>query len=836
MFDWLLKPEEEGLRTDDFPEIAKRKQFSAFLPWLAYRKHEQSYMNSDNTVGRLWECSPLTFLAENNADALSGILRQEFPKETVLSFMLFPDQHIDPILWQYEQLKDRGDPVSIEAAKRYAKFLSDARTGMKTMQGIPTRNFRLIVSVKSPEPMPREALAQIEEGLAGAGLAPRNMEPDALLEVMRRLFNDDFSNNAYAYNDQRYLRSQIIKADTVIEKRGNTMWLGSRPAACLTPKTPADVEALSINKLIGGFNGREDDNTQLSQMFIWTTTVVFRTDESKVKSKASVMMAQRAGGSIAKELSRRVTELAWVLDDIENKPYCDVLTSFWVIGRDEDDLNKGLARARGLWERGKFVMQREDRIAHAMLIAALPFGLFTGKNYSNLNTLDRDFPMSCEAAARMLPVQADFSGRMAPAMILMGRKGQLATVDVFDKNANNNNLLVCAGSGAGKSFFTNFLASNYYGTGALMRLVDIGYSYEKQCAIRKGRFIDIGDPNNPLILNPFQTAVRKTQDLEDRSANRATVAQIVLAMVYSGTGTANITETHLTLCKQGVDFAYQRDGGEMGIDHVAEFLKTYPKHAIDDGANLDFASQLAHEMAFNLMDWTSKGRYGAMFNGKSTFDISSDDFVVLEMERLMTDEELFGVVSLQVLNAITQDLYLSDRSQRRFMLFDEAWKYLVNSTQADGAAGNSATTAIAAIIQEGYRRARKYGGATGIVTQSPLDLGKMGPAGEVIKGNSAFKFWLQCDPEEWSLAAKRDIVGYSGLTLELAASVKNNSPNYSEVFIDCPFGKGVSRLSVDKWTYWVNTSSPKEFALFKAKMAELENDPVAALTALADGG
>lgn len=833
MFRGLLSPEEEGLRGDDYPAITRREQFSKWLPYLAYRKDEQAYLNSDDSVGYLWECRPLTFLSEKAAEAIGSILRQEFPKETILSFMLWPDAHIEPMLHNYERMKQRGDSVSIEAARRYAQFIADARSGMATMQGIPTRNFRLVVSVKSPEPLPREGLAQVEEGLQAAGLAPRRMEPEALLEVLRRLLNDEAPANARAYNDERYLRSQIITADTVIEKRGETMWLGSRPAACLTPKTPADVDALSINKIIGGFNGQEDDNTQLRQQFIWTTSVFFRTDEAKVKQKASIMMAQRAGGSIAKELSRRVEELGWVLDDIEAKPYCDVLSSFWVIGKDEDDLNRGLARSRALWERGKFVMQRESRIAHAMLIAALPFGLIPGKNYANLNTLDRDFPMSCEAAARMLPVQADFAGGMAPAMVMVGRKGQVVTLDVFDKGANNHNMLVCAGSGAGKSFFTNFLASNYYGTGALMRLVDIGYSYEKQCAIRKGRFIDIGDSRNPLVLNPFQSSGRKVQDGEDRAANRATVAQIVLAMVYSGTGTANISETQLTLCKQGVDFAYERDGGEYGLDHVAEFLRSYPQHA-PDGTALSFAEPIAHEMAFNLGDWTSKGRYGSMFNGKSTFDISSDEFVVLEMERLMTDTELFGVVALQVLNAITQDLYLSDRSQRRFLLFDEAWKYLVNSSEDARASGNSATSAIAAIIQEGYRRARKYGGATGIVTQSPLDLGKMGKAGEVIKGNSAFKFWLQCNAEEWALAAKRDIVGYSGLALDLARSVRNNRPHYSEVFVETPFGSGVSRLSVDKWTYWVNTSDATDFARFKKKLAETGYDAVAALTALAN--
>lgn len=835
LFSKLLTPEEEGQRVGDFQSITRRDHFSRWLPYLAYHDEDETYLNGDDTLGKIWECLPLPFLSDKSAEYLAGIFSREYPRGTVISFMLYPDDNIDPVMSFYRDMKKRGDTISVEAARRYADYILDSKKGMKDVYGIPTRNFRLLVSVKSHEPLSQEEFLYIEECLQSSGLAPRNMGPEDLLDFMRRLFNEQVPANSRLYDRKRYLRAQIIQSETEIMNRGDTIWLGTRPVGCLTPKSMSDVDALGINCLIGGFRGMEDDSRQLSQKFIWTCSVFFRTSESEVRKKSSVMMPQRVGGSLSKDLARRVEELGWVLDDISRTSYCDVIASFLVIGNDEKDLSRGLARARNLWESGqcKFVMQRESRITHAMLIASLPFGLYTGKNFSNLDTLDRDFPMSSAAAARMLPIQSDFAGRMNPAMVLVGRKGQLVTVDVFEPGAINHNLLICAGSGAGKSFFTNFLASNYYGLGALIRLVDIGYSYEKQCLIRKGRFIDIGDHAHKLVLNPFQMG--GGDDLEDQSANRSTVAQIVLAMIYSSTGTSKVSETQITLCKQGVDFAYERDGGEFGVDHVFEFLHDYPKDARDDMSGMDATISMAHEMSFNLLDWTSKGQYGAMFNGQSTFDISSDDFVVLEMERLITNVDLFGVVSLQVMNAITNDLYLSDRSQRRFMLFDEAWKYLVMSSQGSSASGNSATGVIAEIIQEGYRRARKYGGATGVVTQSPLDLEKMGKAGEVIKGNSAFKFWLQSDREEWELASKRDIVSYSGLSFELASSVRNHRPHYSEVFMETPFGSGVGRLSVDPWTYWVNTSDAREFAQFKDKLSELDNDSLAAITALAEG-
>lgn len=830
MFGGFLKPDEQGPKEGELEFLASHTSFSKYLPWLAYEQSEEIYLLQDNTFCSMWECNPLAFMGSKAMASLAGMLSQDFPPETVFSFTLYPDEHVDPMLASYRQLKSRNDPIIREAAARYSAYLEKGKQGFAAMSNIRLRNFRLFVSVKTPKPMDKDKRAQILEGLKAAGMAPRTLKPDALVDVMRRIFNRNPPSNAQAYCRNTYLRNQIIQTTNPVVPKEDVVWLGDVPAACLTPKVLTDIGALDVNGLIGGFMGVEDDDSQLNCRFLWTTNVYFQASKEKIKRKADIMMAQRAGGSIAKVLGRRVGELNWVLDDLENTRYCNVITAVWILGDNEEHLNSSLARAQRLWENKNFVMQRETKIKVPLLIASLPGGLYLGKPaYRNTETLDRDFQVSVNAASQFLPVQADFAGGMRPVLCYVGRKGQLVTVDVFDPGANNHNFLVCAGSGAGKSFSLNFLASNYYGMGAKLRLVDIGYSYQKQAALVKGRFIDIGDPNVKLVMNPF--AGLDVGDAEDAAANRGAVAQVLLAMVYSNTGTGSVTETQVTLMKSAVEFAVGRDGGEFGIDHVIEYLNTYPQFA---DVKLDQLTPMAREMAFNLQDFSSKGRYGRMFNGKSTFNISSDDFVVLEMERLLTDPELFGVVSLQVLNAITNDLYLSDRGARRFMLFDEAWKYLIQTGGAQGASGNSATSAIAGIIQEGYRRARKYGGATGIVTQSPLDLGKMGAAGEVIRGNSAFKFWLQNDPEEWSAAAKRDIINYTGLKYELAVSIKNAKPRYSEIFFDTPFGAGCGRLAVDPWTYWVNTSSPEEFKIVTDKARELGGDYKAALDALAD--
>ena len=796
----LLSAAEAGLRNGEIEQLAERDPFSRFLPYRAYDAATQRYHNADNTIGLMRECRPVSFVGPKSLDTLAGMLRQEYPARTVLQWMLYPDDHVDDIVGQYSALKTRPGEVVQEASRRYGAHLREGRRGLAAMGGIPVRNFRLFFAIKSPVDLGNARVAAIDEALTQANLAPQPLPPGRFLDVMRRLFNPHQPANTQAYDEARYLRSQIVHAETPIEHEGDYIRIGGRYAACLTPKSLVSheyLDVLSMNKLIGGYSGPQDDGSQLTHRFLWTTTVFNKTQAADIRRKASVMSAQRVGGTIAKEIGRRVSELSWVLDDMEKDRYVNVITSLWVFGDSIEDLDRGIARARGLWESQHFVMQRESKIACAMLIAALPFGLYdTGRN---IETLDRDFTISCRAAAHLLPVQGDFAGRMRPVLLYIGRKGQLASIDVFDPGVNNHNYLVCAATGAGKSFQCNTIVNNYYATGALIRIIDIGYSYEKQCLLAGGRYIDVGAQVGKLCLNPFQRVGKG----EDARFDELTTVNVLLAMAFSSTGVQDLTETHWSLMKDAVRFAIDRDEGLKGIDHVEEYLKAYPRFAGEQA--FEGARPLAQEMAFNLRDFTSRGKYGTLFNGKSSLDLSSDDFVVLELEQLLHDQQLFHVVCAQGINAITQDLYLSDRTQRRFELFDECAHYM------------KAAPMIAAVIEVGYRRARKYGGSMGIVTQSPLDLRAFGAAGDVIKTNSAFKFFLESD--DYVAAVKAGVLDYDGLLLELARSVRNNRPRYSEVLFDTPFGVGVGRLCVDRWTYWVNTSTASEVARFKSMLA-----------------
>ncbi|MGI9374951.1 MAG: TraC family protein, partial [Tsuneonella suprasediminis] len=447
-----------------------------------------------------------------------------------------------------------------------------------------------------------------------------------------------------------------------------------------------------------------------------------------------------------------------------------------------------------------WMVQEESYLNPILLAASLPFGLYPDRR--TIGMLQRDFRVPARAAVLMSPIQTDFRGGGRPALLYTGRKGQLITLDLFDPRINNYNFIVSAESGAGKSFLLNNLCQQYFAQNALIRIIDIGGSYKKLCTLCSGRYIDLGEEH--LVLNPFDLGL--ALDGDDRESAISMAVSIVAEMANAATRKP-VTTSEWNLLKSAVQWTIDSGRAEAGIDAVREWLGVYPANTASDLDRVDHLVPTARELAFNLRDFGSDGAYGHYFNGPSTFDISRDEFVVLELERLKAMPDLFNVVIMVVINAVTQELYLSARDRPRFVLCDEAAQFMTRNEGQD-------LSRLAEAISQGYRRARKYRGSFGIILQSMNDLLLFGGTGQVILENAATRFLLQ--GSTYDKAVENKILDYSGFVLDLLKSVRNNKPNYSEVFIDSPLGLGIARLVVDPFSYWINTSAPEEVAAFEA--------------------
>jgi conjugal transfer ATP-binding protein TraC len=817
-------PADRGLTVQRLHAAVARDSYSDFLPMVAWVEEEEAFLCIDDGWGQAWELTPSAYMFAHVNQALLGLLNVQFPEATVLQLIAFADPLIDPTLDAYLDLKSRPDPLVQASARRTAEYLRAGTAGLDAMHGIPVRDFRLFLAIKTRVRLGSDLRRQVEEQLAKMGI--RRMSPKAMVRFYRRIFNGVFGDAPGVFADQGVegrpaptIRKQIIDAGPDLLFDGPEVYLGNQVARCLTPKVPARrITAERANRLLGGMRGSAEDSDQIGGPFLFTLSVLFDHSQFEIHRRAQILSAQKAAGSFAVEVGKQIEEIGWILDEASNSRFVSIIPSVWVFGRTRAQAREMAARAKRLWESEPlpFMVQEESYLLPVLLAASLPFGLYPEKR--TVRMLERDFQMPVKAAALMAPVQTDFRGGGRPALLYVGRKGQLITLDLFDPRINNYNFIVSAESGAGKSFLLNNLCQQYYAQGSLIRIIDIGGSYRKLCTLCSGRYIDIGEER--LVLNPFDMGL--ALDGDDRQSAISMAVAIVAEMANASTRKP-VTTSEWNLLKSAVQWTVDSGRGEDGIDAVREWLGHYPKNATSDLDRVDHLIPTARELAFNLRDFGSEGAYGHFFNGPSTFDISRDEFVVLELERLKSLPDLFNVIVMVVVNAVTQELYLSARDRPRFVLCDEAAQFMTRSDGQD-------LSRLAEAFGQGYRRARKYQGSFGIVLQSMNDLLLFGGTGQVILENAATRFLLQ--GSTYDKAVDNKILDYSGFVLDLLKSVRNHKPHYSEVFIDSPLGLGIARLVVDPFSYWINTSAPNEVAAFEA-LLRAGRSPLVAVCELA---
>lgn len=808
------------LRRSDLRRMTDRHPFSAFLNCLAYDRKTRLFVNQDNTIGMLWECSPVVYAGAKTITALEGLFRTGMPKGSIIQLLFHADSHIEPILRLYKEESIRENPLVTSNTQAVVDFFLEGKDGIPACSNIPVRRFRLIVAAKIPEApgLPKieelgddnklaplqDIRRQITETLKAAMLHPRHMTAEDFLEWQRRLFNDypqEYpQENMASYDENKPLRKQVINSETVIEEKGDHLKIGNNHFCCTTPKTvPKEVDPLQTNSLFGGIWGVVSDADQIKTDFLYTLNIIFEPLEAKLHGKCNLILNQQAVGSLSPSLQRKQEEYLAATDALERGiQFVKTVPILWVWHSDVEKARDSCARVRRLWENQGYIMQQESFILKILFLSALPFGLYT--DGGNLEAMERDFVAPITSITPILPVQSDFSGAGKPRLLFLGRKGQLVTLDFFAGGVVNHNVFCCASSGSGKSFQVNFIAFNYYASGALVRIIDIGGSYKKIAKMLGARYLDF-HPKTTICLNPFTHIREPREELKS-------VAAVFAQMAYSNSSEAKVDDTEMNLMRNAVRWAWQQQGENADADTVYHFLMHFP--AVD-GADMEELAdnqnliEKARKLAFNIREFTSHGFHGRFFTGKSTFDIRSDEFVVLELENLKVQPDLYRVVTLLVINAVTQDLYLSDRSRPRLIIFDEAWQFLDKAAM------------LAPVINEGYRRARKYNGSFMVITQSLLDLDNFGEVGSVINSNSAFRILLESP--DFDQARKKGLIDYDDFTMALLKSVKSNPPKYSELFFDTPFGLGVARLTVSDYAYFIYTSKADEIAAIE-KMVE----------------
>lgn len=179
--------------------------------------------------------------------------------------------------------------------------------------------------------------------------------------------------------------------------------------------------------------------------------------------------------------------------------------------------------------------------------------------------------------------------------------------------------------------------------------------------------------------------------------------------------------------------------------------------------------------------------------------------VVVELEELKKDTNLQAVVLQLVMYQITNEMYLSERRIPKLMAIDEAWELMAGMKTGR-------------FIETLFRRARKYNGIAGVITQSFEDFEKSDAARAAIE-NAAWQFILRQRPESLEFAVANKRIVSDEYALSLMRSVQSG-PGYSEVFVRSEEGYGLYRFITDRHTYYTFTTNPKDINRLNALLEQ----------------
>lgn len=807
----ISSPSESLTKAEWNSYFKKMNPFAKYLPYIAYDQETQAYYLRDNYVGFIYECTPLLFASSDIFSNFKSLLKLTLPKRTIIQFILLAHPWIEDFVAYYLESKKYISEDKFIFYKKYAESLTkDSWYGFP-----PARDFTFFVCIKFPSKevdkvFLKDTSKGIFEILRTSYLLPRMVSPERLLYYLRKLFGQNY--NLFAedvYNPAVEISRQIILADSPVEVDGenNVIKTGDLYWKILTPRTlPPEINWDFMSQVVGSYDGPAGDMRQVSTPFLISLNIIADDLNNEILAKSNVFLYQQSFGSFAVSLKKKTAEYLEAVSSInEGNKYYNFLITVAVFGKDLKVVEEASKQCKQLWVLQGCQMQEESILKVPLFIMSLPFGFYYDPQ--TIKLLFRNFVAPDETLSAFVPVQSDFKGTGEPALLFRGRKGQIVTMDIFSKRSSSYNFFIAAPTGKGKSFLMNYLIFNYYGMGARIGIVDVGRSYKKLATVLGGDFIEF-TKDSDFSLNPF-AYVREEEDI-------SLVTQVLLSMITSSTEridfASKLPESAVNILASAIRWSInqaQSEGRLATTDDVYFYLSSFPEYFDDKDllcedhnreCLMEFKNIATH-LAFNLKKFTSSGQYWKWFRGENILDLSNSKFFVLELEELKAIPDLFNVVSLLVLNLATYNLYLSDRSTPTLIVVDEAWQFLDGKSEA-----------IQKIIEEGYRRARKYYGSFSIITQSILDLEHFGPIGKVIYSNSAFRFLLESG--DFYAAIQKGILPFEKddkFMINLLKSVKFNAPKYSEIFVLTDnLGYGVVRLSVDKYTYYLFTTNPKD--------------------------
>lgn len=806
-------------------EITNTESFAALLPHCAFHEvdglfvldtGERNTKGKAEALGMCIEISPQTGATVEMINILAPIVGGA-PGGTFIQVSLSGGSRIIDKMMSAALLRNApsSDPVDdgdkrsdniyrVMARRRTEFYLRGTRTRLVPHIPFLIRDFRIVLTVAIPCD-PRDAkvsdsLVRMRDGihatLKAANFDCWNWGPTELINWCYELTNPNkvLSRTAHykkTYDTGRLIRRQIVDTDTICRPTddgrslrygmpGDPSEIHSRLYS--VSGYPKDFPLWAMGNLIGDFY-----QSQLGYPCPFVITMGIRVLDQSDHKNIAQMKGARATTNATSPMARFMPEMQdkkrdW---DIVNRSYAEGMGEVdmyhqVLLMAPPGEIDAAETSAQAIWRSRGFNLVSQQYMQVPGILTSLPLGFTPTMHrfYKRTGLICRKTSLN---AINLAPLIGEWKGTPTPVLNLIGRRGQLMGLNLFDNTGGNYNFAVAASSGSGKSVLANEIASGYLGVGAKIFIIDVGRSYEKICRRYNGEYIEfIKKPDFQICVNPFDDIQDLDEDME--------MVKPVVAQMASPSGT--LTDHDRSLIEIAISAKWAEKGRQMTVTDVAAYLKGQ-----DD--------PIAQRLGDQLFPYTASGMYGKYFEGKSNVNFDND-LVVLELEELNSKKDLQSVILFIMMFKITQAMYHENenRSRKTVCIIDEAWD-LMNGGQSGE------------FIEVGYRRARKYNSAFGTLTQSIADYYKNTAARAALE-NADWLFLLKQKKDSIENLTREGKLNLDEATKRIITSVKTEQGLYSEIYVSCPMGSGIGRLLIDPFTLLAYSTSPTDWNAIQA--------------------
>lgn len=807
--EWLYPapPEEEPVPLDVARALSEHYPVSQLLRIADIDDDGLVVVNEGNgvAVGFMLQFSPL-LIAGTDAEPQLEAAINACPADTVIQFAAhsgsFVHGHLDQ--WALARLEACTSPVLRAMTFKRHEFIEASADGkVSLLKGgrYHPRMLRYYCTVLVPYKGPSTSASEMEthfkvvrdlrETLQGAldsaGLTTARMPRSRIESLFRELLNPHIPTRRRLLPEfqgmgmvERNTRMRVGEESRLIFSEGADHESEVAVSVITADSFPAEAYLPMTASLIGDPRSRED---RIVPPF-WAYTTITLLDPDV----ASERMATKLGALTKQTMSESAWMRSMMSHVTKNKEEVEHVLAGMREGhalvRAYTGINlysppsmakRDTEYACSLWRKAGYRASPEKVLGLPGFLASLPFHYSPQMDPPNRG-LNRASTVSSLNASSLVLAQGDWAGNdpRKGGPLMVSRRGQLASFNLLESSTNYN-FVVVAASGSGKSFFANEILSDFLARSGLVRVIDVGRSYARFCEQVGGEQL-IFDPRNPVSLNPFTNVATR----EDLAEMLPMLKAMLRQMAYPLQPENETPAWEYQALEAAITAAWERFGEHAELRHVYDWL-------------LESEDTRANDLAFQLAPYAI-GRHAPWFSGPRELEFTNP-MIVVELEELKNDPEMQAVVLTLCINQITKEMYLSDRSIPKLLAIDEAWDLL----------GNVKT---GKFIETAFRRARKYGGIAGVITQSFEDFEKS-PAARAAIENAAWQFVLYQRPESLVSAEKNGRIISDEYRMSLLKTVQSG-PGYSEVYIKSERGEGIYRFVVDRHSYWTFTTNPKD--------------------------